>query len=202
VGGAPLDGPHARRHLNRMDRRDRLLELLRTRSLTRGDFVLSSGVRSDYYIDGRLTTMSGEGQAVLGEVGLDMLDAAGWAPAAVGGLTLGADPVACAIAHAATVRGRRLDAFTVRKQAKEHGAGRLVEGPVGPGQDVVVVEDVLSTGGSALRAVDALQDLGARVLGVLVLVDREMGGREAIAERGYRVLSACTASELIEGTSG
>lgn len=185
-----------------MENRERLLDLLRARSLTRGDFVLSSGARSDYYIDGRLTTMSGEGQVVLGEVGLDMLDAAGWEPGAVGGLTLGADPVAYAIAHAAARRGRRLDAFTVRKEAKEHGAGRLVEGPVREGQDVVVVEDVLSTGGSALRAADAIEEFGARILGVLVLVDREMGGRAAIAARGYPLVSACTASELLAGTSG
>jgi orotate phosphoribosyltransferase len=185
-----------------MDARDRLLALLRDRSLSRGDFVLSSGARSDYYIDGRLTTMSGEGQAVLGDVGLAMLDQAGWSPDAVGGLTLGADPVAYAIAHAATLKGRRLDAFTVRKLAKDHGAGRLVEGPVAPGQAVVVVEDVLSTGGSALRAVEAMEDFGAKVLGVLVLVDREMGGRDAVAGRGYPLLSACTASELLAGASG
>jgi orotate phosphoribosyltransferase len=185
-----------------MDPRDRLLDLLRERSLTRGDFVLSSGARSDYYIDGRLTTMSGQGQVVLGDVGLSMLDGAGWEPAAVGGLTLGADPVAYAIAHAAALRGRELDAFTVRKEAKEHGAGRRVEGPVEAGDEVVVVEDVLSTGGSALQAVDALEAFGARVLGVLVLVDREMGGPEAIAARGYPLVSACTASELLAGSTG
>lgn len=179
-----------------------LRAVLRKRSLKRGDFVLSSGARSDYYIDGRLTTMSGEGQVLIGAVGLAMLDAAGWRPDAVGGLTLGADPVAYSIANAATREGRRLDAFTVRKQAKEHGAGRLVEGPVREGSSVVVVEDVLSTGASALRAADALEDFGAHVLGILVLVDREMGGREAIAERGYGLASACTASELLADATG
>ncbi len=181
-----------------MDARSRLLEVLRERSLQRGQFVLSSGARSDYYIDGRLTTMSGEGQALIGALGLELLAGAGWEPTAVGGLTLGADPVAYAIAHAAALAGRRLDAFTVRKESKRHGAGRRIEGPVRAGQDVVVVEDVITTGASALRAIDALEELGARVLGVLVLVDREMGGPEALAERGYRVVSACTAAELLE----
>ncbi|HUG02761.1 MAG TPA: orotate phosphoribosyltransferase [Longimicrobiales bacterium] len=180
-----------------MSARAQLLALLRRSSLRRGDFVLSSGGRSDYYIDGRMTTMSGEGQALIGAVGLDLLAAAGWEPAAVGGLTLGADPVAYAIANAASRQGRRLDAFTVRKESKGHGAGRQVEGPVRAGQEVVVVEDVLSTGTSALRAIEAIEAFGARVLGVLALVDRQMGGPEALAARGYRLVSACTAEELL-----
>ncbi|NIP82906.1 MAG: orotate phosphoribosyltransferase, partial [Gemmatimonadetes bacterium] len=101
--------------------RERLGELLRTRSIRRGDFVLSSGVRSTYYVDARVTTMSGLGQLLIGRVGLDALDAAGWAPACVGGLTLGADPVSYALAHAAARDGRELDAFTVRKESKSHG---------------------------------------------------------------------------------
>lgn len=180
-----------------MNPRSRFLAVLRERSLERGEFVLSSGARSDYYIDGRQTTMSGEGQALIGALGLELLVEAGWDPEAVGGLTLGADPVAYAMAHAAALAGRRLDAFTVRKEPKEHGAGRRIEGPVRSGQDVVVVEDVLSTGASALGAIEALEELGARVLGVLTLVDRQMGGPEALAERGYGLVSVCTAAELL-----
>src|SRR3954468_5036348 len=101
--------------------REELANLLRERSLRTGDFILSSGVRSTYYIDGRLTTMSGHGQRLIGRVGLAELDGAGLSPDAVGGLTLGADPVAYAIAHAAAIAGRTLDAFTVRKQPKTHG---------------------------------------------------------------------------------
>ncbi|MEN8375627.1 MAG: orotate phosphoribosyltransferase [Gemmatimonadota bacterium] len=185
-----------------MSNRDRLFRLLRERSLRRGDFVLSSGAHSDYYIDGRLTTMSGAGQAVIGGVGLDLLDGADWRPDAVGGLTLGADPVAYAIAREATERGRTMDAFTVRKEPKGHGAGRQIEGPVVPGQEVVVVEDVMSTGGSALRAIEILEDFGATVLGVLTLVDREMGGAPALGERGYRLVSGWSAAELLADQTG
>src|SRR3989441_13264394 len=119
----------------------RLRELLRERSVTRGDFILASGRRSSFYIDARRTTMSGEGLVVIGALGLARLVARGWAPDLVGGLTLGADPVAYAIAAAARAQGRPLDAFTVRKQAKTHGTGRRVEECFMPGAAVVVVED-------------------------------------------------------------
>src|SRR5690606_19313538 len=119
MGGAPLISG---------DDRTLLLELLRARSVRTGEFVLSSGATSSYYIDARLTTMSGSGQLLIGRLGLAAVDAQGWSPEYVGGLTLGADPVACAIAHAAASAGRSLDAFTVRKEPKEHGTGRLIEG--------------------------------------------------------------------------
>src|SRR5690606_8782741 len=118
-------------------------------SVRTGDFVLASGRRSDFYVDARRTTMSGEGQMRIGRLGLEAIDNAGWKPDAVGGLTLGADPVAYAIAHAAALAGRNLDAFTVRKQPKEHGTGRRIEGGFREGMDVVVVEDVVTTGESA-----------------------------------------------------
>src|SRR4051812_11945192 len=108
--------------------RVRLRGLLRARSLQRGDFVLASGKHSTYYIDCRLTTMSGEGQLMIGRVALIQLHAHGWIPTHVGGLTLGADPVAYAIAHTAAMSGRPIDAFTVRKETKAHGTGRLIEG--------------------------------------------------------------------------
>lgn len=177
--------------------RDQLADLLRTNSIRTGDFVLASGRRSGYYVDGRRTTMSGAGQLLIGRLGLTALDAHGWSPSAVGGLTLGADPVAYAIAHAAADAGRELDAFTVRKEAKPHGAGRQVEGPIEPGDPVVVIEDVITSGASALRAIDVLEAFGASVLGVLCVVDREEGGRAAIEAAGYTLVALFGVSQLI-----
>lgn len=177
--------------------RDRLAELLRARSLRRGDFVLASGARSGYYIDARTTTMAGAGQLLIGRVGLDALDAAGWTPASIGGLTLGADPVAYAIAHAAARAGRELDAFTVRKESKGHGTGRLIEGGFRPDADAVVVEDVVTSGESALRAIQAVEASRGRVLGVLAVVDREAGGLERLERAGYPLVALFTASALL-----
>lgn len=176
--------------------RDQLRALLLERSVRFGEFILASGKRSSYYIDARLTTMSGQGQALIGRVGLQLLDELGWQPDALGGLTLGADPIAYAIAHAATLNGRTLDAFTVRKEAKAHGAGRLVEGGFEADMQVVIVEDVITTGESALRAVHAIREGGGRILGVLALVDREEGGRERIEQEGTAVAAMFRASEL------
>ena len=176
--------------------RNTLKDLLVSRSVRRGDFVLASGRRSSFYIDARLTTMSGDGLAVIGGLGLDRLAVRGWAPRAVGGLTLGADPVAYAIALTARRRGQLLDAFTVRKQAKEHGTGKRIEGCFAAGDPVVVVEDVLTTGSSAREAIGAVEREGGRVLGVLAVVDRQEGGREAIERAGYVVEVFLTATDL------
>lgn len=181
--------------------RTQLRELLKKRSVRTGDFVLSSGARSTFYVDARLTTMSGAGQALIGSVCLLRLDQAKWSPAAVGGLTLGADPVAYAIAHAAARAGRDIDAFTVRKEPKTHGTSRLVEGPLPLGGDVVIVEDVVTTGDSALRAIRAVLAAGSHVLGVLALVDRSQGGREKLAQEGYDLASIFDIRELLEATS-
>jgi len=180
-----------------MTDRDRLRALLIERSVRRGDFILASGARSSYYIDARLTTMSGQGQVLIGRVALAALDDAGWRPAAVGGLTLGADPVAYSIAHSATLAGRTLDAFTVRKEPKGHGTGRRIEGGFSSGMDVVVVEDVVTSGESALKAIRAVEDEGGRVLGVLAVVDRQEGGRERLQEHGYPLVALFTAAELL-----
>ncbi|PYO36839.1 MAG: orotate phosphoribosyltransferase [Gemmatimonadetes bacterium] len=175
----------------------RLRELLRERSVTRGDFVLASGKRSTYYIDARPTTMSGEGLTVIGALGLARLQARGWAPRAVGGLTLGADPVAYAIATAARAYGVALDAFTVRRQAKTHGTGRRIEGCFAPGDQVLVVEDVITTGQSAQEAIAAIRGEGGTVLGVLAVVDREEGGRASLEALGLAVDALVSASELL-----
>lgn len=194
----PGPGPrHRPRFPMSLSDREQLQDLLRARSVRRGDFVLSSGARSSYYIDARPTTMAGAGQVLIGRLGLSALDAASWSPAAVGGLTLGADPVAYAIAHAAGRMGRALDAFTVRKDAKSHGTGRRIEGGFRPDIDVVVVEDVITSGDSAFHAVEVLEENGGRILGVLALVDREAGGRERLEKAGYPVVCLFTAGELL-----
>lgn len=175
---------------------DRLRRLLRERSVLRGDFTLASGKRSTFYIDARRTTMCGEGFAVIGALGLARLADRNWAPEFVGGLTLGADPVAYALAAAAYAQGRSLDAFTVRKQPKPHGTSRRIDGCFRPGATVVVVEDVITTGHSAAEAIAAVTAEGGRVLGVLAVVDREEGGRAALEQAGHPVEALVTATEL------
>ena len=176
--------------------RETLKDLLLARSVRRGDFVLASGRRSPFYIDARLTTMSGDGLAVIGGLGLDRLAVRGWTPRSVGGLTLGADPIAYALALTAKRRGHVLDAFTVRKQPKDHGTGKRIEGCFAAGFPVVVVEDVLTTGSSAREAIAAVEHEGGHVLGVLAVVDRQEGGREAIERAGYVVEAFLSASDL------
>jgi orotate phosphoribosyltransferase len=178
------------------DDRERLRRLLLERSVRRGEFVLASGQRSSYYIDCRLTTMSAEGQRLIGRLGWQALREAGWRPRGVGGLTMGADPVAYAIAAASFGTELVLDAFSVRKEAKGHGTGRVIEGCFAEGDQVVIVEDVITTGGSARRAIAAVESAGGRVLGVLAAVDREEGGRAALEREGVAVVALIGAGEL------
>ena len=154
-----------------------LEQLLRERSVRFGDFLLASGQRSSYYIDCRLTTMSAQGMVLIGRLGLRAIRAAGWAPDAIGGLTMGADPVAYAVAAASAGHLPVIDAFSVRKEAKAHGTGRAIEGNFREGAKVVVVEDVITSGGSAEKAISAVREAGGIVLGVLAVVDRLQGGR-------------------------
>lgn len=140
--------------------------------------------------------MSPDGLAVIGPLGLEAIRGAGWKADSVGGLTLGADPIAYAIAYASAATDAPVRAFTVRKEPKTHGTGRLIEGPFKAGDSVVVIEDTITTGSSALRAIDAVRDSGGSVAGVLALVDREEGGREALEAKGHRVISLASASEI------
>jgi orotate phosphoribosyltransferase len=179
-----------------MSKRNDLITLLATRSAKRGNFTLASGRQSSLYIDARITTMSPDGLAVIGPLGLEAIRGAGWKADSVGGLTLGADPIAYAIAYASAATDAPLRAFTVRKEAKTHGTGRLIEGPFKAGDSVVVIEDTITTGSSALRAIDAVRESGGSVAGVLALVDREEGGREALEAKGHRVISLASASEI------
>ena len=134
--------------------------------------------------------------ALVGRLGLDAIRGAGWEPDAVGGLTMGADPVAYAIAAASWNSPPAIDAFSVRKEAKAHGTGRLIEGNLATGSRVVVIEDVITSGGSATRAIEAVVGQGGQVLGVLAVVDREEGGRAAVEALGHRVVVLTTATEL------
>jgi len=144
-----------------------------------------------------MTTMSPEGLTLIGPLGLTALRDAGWTPDSVGGLTLGADPIAYALAYASAATPRLLRAFTVRKEAKSHGAGKLIEGPFQAGDRVVVIEDTVTTGNSARTAATAVRAAGGIVIGVLALVDREEGGREALAAEGLSVVALATASEIV-----
>lgn len=179
-----------------MTDRDALASLLRERSVSFGDFLLASGQRSSYYIDARKTTMSAAGQRLIGRLGLDAIRAQGWMPDVVGGLTMGADPVAYAIARASADAPPPIDAFSVRKTAKDHGTGRRIEGNFSSGASVVVVEDVITSGGSALQAIEAIQAEGGRVLGVLAVVDRLQGGRATLEESGFGVVVVTTIQDL------
>ena len=174
-----------------------LITLLAERSAKRGRFKLASGKESDFYIDARLTTMSPDGLAMIGPLALLALREKGWQVDAIGGLTLGADPISYSISYASAASDHPLRAFTVRKEPKAHGTGKLLEGPVKEGDRVAVIEDVITTGGSALRAIEAVRNAKASVVGVLALVDREEGGRQAIESAGVGVISLVTASQII-----
>jgi len=170
-----------------MDRRERLRQLIMDLAVVHGRVRLASGKTAEYYVDLRRVTLHHVAAPLVGDLMLDMLSQAGLGPgpvAAVGGLTLGADPVAAAVVHAAARRGLELDAFVVRKGAKGHGLQRRVEGPDVAGRPVVVVEDTSTTGGSVLSAVEAVRQAGAEVKGVAVVVDRATGARELIEDSG------------------
>jgi orotate phosphoribosyltransferase len=180
------------------DPRERLITLLAQYSARRGQFTLASGKQSTLYIDARLTTMHPEGLTIIGPLALAALRATTWGRGvtAVGGLTLGADPISYAISYASALAATAavgspkvgdehpVRAFTVRKEIKQHGTGKLIEGPFVRGDRVAIIEDVITTGASALRAVEAVRAAGGLVCGVLALVDREEGGRQAIESQG------------------
>jgi len=176
--------------------RARLIDLLRRDALKTGTFTLASGRSSHYYVDGRTVTLSAEGAAVIGQGVLELL--AGLpALAAIGGLTMGADPiVGAALAVAGGGARPGLLGFLVRKEAKGHGTGKLVEGPVAPGMDVAIIEDVTTTGGSALQAVTAAEAAGCRVVRVITVLDRLEGAAAAFEARGLDFRALVTIRDL------
>jgi len=177
----------------------RLLRLLTEKSFRyspEAPFKLASGRESPYYVDCRPVTHSAEGLTLIGEIIFDLIKDQG--VQAVGGLTMGADPMAHAVALISYQQGQPINAFSVRKEAKGHGTGRLIEGPFRAGARVVVVEDVITTGGSAHRAIEAVQAAGGEVLGVLAVVDREEGGAEYLVGAGFPVRALVRLRDLTD----
>jgi orotate phosphoribosyltransferase len=180
--------------LSSSDDRAVLVQQIRDLAVVHGEVTLASGRTADYYVDMRRVTLDGATAPLIGRVMLDLV--ADWDFEAVGGLTLGADPVAVAMLHATAAAGGRLDAFVVRKEGKAHGLQRRIEGSPVAGRRVLAVEDTSTTGGSALTAVQALREAGAEVVGVAVVVDRDTGARERIESEGLPYRYAVSAADL------
>ena len=177
-----------------MTDRDVLLDQVNSKAIVRGKVTLASGREADYYVDMRRVTLDAEAAPAIGRAILDLT--ADWEYDAVGGLTLGADPIAVAMLHQAAAAGRTLDAFVIRKSQKVHGLQKLIEGPSVEGRRVLAVEDTSTTGGSVLEAVAALRAAGATVVGVAVVVDRDTGAREAVEAEGLEYRYAVGISDL------
>jgi orotate phosphoribosyltransferase len=175
-----------------MSARDSLKDQIIKKAVVHGKVILSSGKEADYYVDLRRVTLDHEAAPLVGGVMLDLLS--DWDYEAVGGLTLGADPVATAMMHVAAQRGKKLDSFVVRKAEKAHGLQRRIEGPDVKGKRVVAVEDTSTTGGSVLTAVEALKEAGAIIVGVAVIVER--GAKQAILDAGYEYRTAFSLTDL------
>jgi orotate phosphoribosyltransferase len=167
-----------------------LVALVRERALKFGDFTLASGKKAKYYLDGKQVTLDAAGARLIGEGILDLLTLR--TPKAVGGMSIGADPITAAVVTMAGVRGQPLSGFLVRKEAKGHGTGRYIEGPVKPGDEVAIVEDVVTTGGSSLTAIERCREFGLVVVRVVAIIDRMEGGAQAFAQRGFRFESLLT----------
>jgi orotate phosphoribosyltransferase len=178
-----------------MTLRDELLQHLLAHSFRTGDFTLASGRKSNYYINGKMTTLDARGAYLIGRTFLAML--ADDVPDAVGGLTLGADPIVGSMIALAGLEDLPLKGFIVRKEAKGHGTQSLVEGALAKGERVVIIEDVVTTGGSAMQAIAAVKAVGCDVRKVIAVVDREEGGREALKKEGYPLEAVFTARELM-----
>jgi len=177
-----------------MDDRQHLVEQVKDKAVVHGRVILASGREADYYVDLRRVTLDAEAAPVIGRVMRELT--ADLEFDAVGGLTLGADPVATAMMHAAAARGQRLDAFVVRKAEKTHGLQRRIEGPDVAGRRVLAVEDTSTTGGSVLTAVEALREAGADVVAVAVIVDRATGAREKVEAEGLEYRYAVGLEDL------
>jgi orotate phosphoribosyltransferase len=178
-----------------------LVQLLARKSVKRGRFTLASGKISDIYIDVRMTSMSPEGLSQIGPLALHAIRSTGWPVDSIGGMTLGADPIAYAISYASSLDTSPLRAFTIRKNTKLHGTRKLIEGPFYRGDHVVIIEDVITTGASALQAIETVTSIGGHIEGVLALVDRKEGGRETIERKGYTVISLVSIDEIIAASA-
>jgi len=178
-----------------VEAKEQLAKFIAELAVQHGDFTLTSGKKASFYIDLRQVSLDHRVAPLIGDVMLDVLDE--FAPVdIVGGLTMGADPIASAMMHRGVLRGLNLDACVVRKEPKDHGMGRQVEGPDVDGKKVVVVEDTSTTGGSPLKAAKALEAAGATIVAVLVVVDRDTGAKQVIEDAGYPYRAALGLSEL------
>ncbi len=177
-----------------MYNRERLMELIRERALQFGDFTLVSGKKSTYYLDGKQVTLSAEGLLQISYGLLELLQDVDYT--GFGGMSIGADPVVGGVLTAAATQGKELQGFMVRKEAKGHGTKKYVEGPVKPGDDVVIVDDVVTTGGSAIQAVDRVEEFGCKVVHAVGIVDRLQGGRSAFEARGIPFSALLTVEDF------
>lgn len=178
------------------DLRDRLKEILQEKSILRGDFTLASGKKSTYYIDGRLTTLDAEGVNLIGKIFLEKIKSDA-SITAVGGPTMGADPIVGSVLTLSQEANYPLQGFLVRKQEKEHGTGKMVEGNLKAGHKVAMVEDVVTTGGSVIKAINAVREADAEVNKLLVIVDREEGAQSKFEDLGVEFFSIFKISELL-----
>jgi len=167
-----------------------LIDLVRKLALQLGDFTLASGKKSKYYLDCRKITLDSAGANLIADGMLALIGAD--LPDAVGGMAIGADPITGALITVAGRTGQRLKGFIVRKEAKQHGTGRDVEGPVVPGESAIIVEDVVTTGGSSLAAIEKAEAFGLKIRGVLAIIDRLEGGQETLAGKGYKLQTLLT----------
>lgn len=172
---------------------ERLLELVKEKSFSYGDFTLSSGIKSSYYFDGRLTTLWPEGAYLVGKTVFNLVKDSGID--AIGGPTMGADPMVASVALVSHLEGNPIPSFIVRTQAKKHGAQRHIEGHIPSGGTVAIVDDVITTGGSIFRAIEAVEAEGCRVGWVVTLLDREQGGADELRLRGYKFAALLRADE-------
>lgn len=184
-----------------LDDRGRLKQILRARSVMRGEFILASGKKSNLYVDCRLTTLYAAAMPLIGRLLLAAIREKGWNPRAVGGLTLGADPVVCALARESLESGGAIDGFLIRKEAKGHGRGRYLEGLTETaGVDCVILDDVCTTGGSTVTGIERARGAGMNVLGAACVVDREQGGQQAVEAQGCGFAALYTMAELLESS--
>jgi orotate phosphoribosyltransferase len=172
--------------------RDALIALVRQDALKFGQFTLVSGKKATYYLDGKQVTLHPAGARLVAEGILDLLGQEEPMPAAIGGMSIGADPITAAVVTMSAVRDTPIAGFMVRKESKGHGTNQYIEGPVRPGDTAVIVEDVVTTGGSSLKAIERAEGFGLKIARIIAIIDRMEGGAEAFAERGYRFSSLLT----------
>jgi orotate phosphoribosyltransferase len=179
-----------------MTDREKLRNLLKEKSLKTGDFILASGKRSSYYFDSKLTTLTAEGSYLTGKCFFDIIVEAKIDAELIGGMTLGSDPIVTAAALVSRIEGKPVDAFIVRKEEKGHGTQKWIEGPAEKGQRTIIVDDVVTTGGSTFKAIEKAEEFGLKVVAVIALLDREEGGGEALSAK-YPFYSVVKKSEIM-----